>query len=407
MQKNVLLKLFMTFGALCTYQNSQAAFFEDAKQDITLKSYYDHKDYDNNTGNINSWSQGALYKFTSGYTDTPIQVGLDVSLKYGISTQDNVNRNMITSYESGPNKDKDLFKPGATLKLKYQNSELKIGEFYGDQNFYAIGGDPFLPGTFWGVKFNQKVNDHWSFNIGRIFKGTRPYEDTIAKVAPSAIPHLGTYYEADYLDQVSVKYKQDTYDVNYDFWHLDNIFTHHFLHITKKLPNDFSVSTKLLKTDDSGAKKYGDINAGLAGVLVSKKIDNQKFSLGYQRVFGNYSYNDYGGLLPYNLFTGTTVANAGRAEDERSYYAFYDYDFAKHGINGFVAQLYYIYGDHISYKTLKNRDETEYGVNLTYLIPSGKFKGFGIKTIWSNYDNNYSYRGFNDVRTWLYYRRSF
>jgi hypothetical protein len=330
-----------------------------------------------------------------------------ISLHLAIQILDNKNRNFIQTYKSWPSKDDDLLKVGGAIKIKYKNSELKLGEFYGNQNMAEIGGDPLLPGTFWGVKLNHKVNNYLSFNIGRLWEGTRPYEDNIAPLAPSLIPYTGNYFEPDYLDTVTINYKKNSRAVAYEFWYLKDIFAHHWLDYSQSFLDNYTVEAKLLKTDHIGRAMYGNMDAGLAAVKFTKKFDNQAVSFAYQSVFGNYSYNDYGGLLSNYLFINYTVANVGRAEDEKSYHMIYDYDFAKHNLPGLKTQLFYSYGDNITYQTLKDRTESEYGLNLTYSILQGKYKGLGFKTVLTKHRNGWSNRGFEDGRFWVYYQKIF
>ena len=402
-----LAKYSCLLFAVLFSKHADANFFADASNNVILKSYFDSKSYDNDVGNVNNWSQAFLYKFSSGYTDTPIQFGFDFSIKYAVATKDNENRNFIQTYKSWPDKDEDLLKVGYMFKAKYKNTELRAGEFYGNQNMAEIGGDPLLPGTFWGVKINHKINANLSFNIGRLWDGTRPYEDKIAPLAPSLIPHTGNYYEPDYLDTLTINYKQNDKSIGYELWYLKDIFSHHWLNYTQKFPHDYALEAKFLKTDKIGDAMYGDIDAGLAAIKLTKQFDHQALSIAYQNVFGNYSYHDYGGLLSNYLFINYSVANVGRAEDEKTYHLIYEYDFGKHNLAGLKTQLFYSYGHHISYSDQKDLTESEYGLNLNYRIPEGKYKGLGFKTVLTKHRNGWSKRGFEDGRFWVYYQKSY
>ncbi len=62
--------------------SAQAAFFEDSKANLTLRNFYYNHDLRDSTApaqsKIEEWAQGFIFKAQSGYTDTPVAIGMDV-----------------------------------------------------------------------------------------------------------------------------------------------------------------------------------------------------------------------------------------------------------------------------------------------------------------------------------------
>ncbi len=66
-------------AALLSPVAAQAGFVEDSKVKLDLRNFYLDRNYDGDTSDVGNWSQAADLQFFSGYTDTPIQFGLDMS----------------------------------------------------------------------------------------------------------------------------------------------------------------------------------------------------------------------------------------------------------------------------------------------------------------------------------------
>ncbi len=82
----IVLALLATNAGL---SNSYANFIEDDQFSLNFRNFYfDRQFSDPNAKDIGSWSQSVMARYESGYTDTPIQVGVDASLKYALRLDD-------------------------------------------------------------------------------------------------------------------------------------------------------------------------------------------------------------------------------------------------------------------------------------------------------------------------------
>lgn len=122
----------MFFISTCSLSVTYADFFKDQKLSVDLRNFYIEREFkDVETENIGSWSQAFMGRYESGYTNTPIQLGVDASAQYALRLNNhNVSRaDTIILYDLDTGRqDRDYAKFGATLKLKYNKTELKIGE---------------------------------------------------------------------------------------------------------------------------------------------------------------------------------------------------------------------------------------------------------------------------------------
>ena len=82
----------------CLNSAAHADFIEDAKGTLYLKNFYFNRDFTNTSSKtLSNWSQAASLLLSSGYTDTPLQFGLDANVRYAyrLSSAKNIVDNVM------------------------------------------------------------------------------------------------------------------------------------------------------------------------------------------------------------------------------------------------------------------------------------------------------------------------
>lgn len=156
------------------------AEFKDDQLKIVLKNAYIERDFDNpDVKDTGSWSQGISAFYTSGYTDTPLQVGLDLSAQYALrlSKDKGVADTVLPFDKEKQEQERHFLKYGGTLKAKYNDSELRVGELWLHLPVTAVDSSRQLLASYLGLQFNQKVNDELKLELGRVEKFSSRYEE--------------------------------------------------------------------------------------------------------------------------------------------------------------------------------------------------------------------------------------
>ncbi|MGB1092458.1 MAG: OprD family outer membrane porin, partial [Oceanobacter sp.] len=107
---------------------AQAAFVEDTAVKVELKNYYLDRRFTKNDTTQGNWSQAIDLTVSSGYTDSPVQVALDVNTTGAAVLEADGDDGSLPMDDDGEAVD-NYGRLGATLKLKYSNTELKIGDY--------------------------------------------------------------------------------------------------------------------------------------------------------------------------------------------------------------------------------------------------------------------------------------
>jgi len=153
-------------------QDAHADFIKDSEASLQFKNFYMDRYYENDARpSMANWSQSVSARFNSGYTDTPIQVGFDFLGQYAIrlNDHDDSTKNNIMPYDEEKKRiDRSYGKLGLTLKLKYQDTEVKIGELEPKMPVVHIDETRQLTTVFSGVLLENKSFDDLKITAGFI-----------------------------------------------------------------------------------------------------------------------------------------------------------------------------------------------------------------------------------------------
>ncbi|MNE63438.1 Porin D precursor [compost metagenome] len=135
-------------------------------------------------------------------------------------------------------------------------------------------------------------------------------------------------------------------------------------------------------TKSDGSNELDNIAASLSGAY---NIGAHTFTLAYQKVSGDgdYAYGVDGGGT---VFLANSIARSDfNAEDEKSWQARYDLNFAEFGVPGLTFMTRYARGSGATTRTTDNGKEWERDIDVKYVMQSGPAKDLSFRVRQATY----------------------
>ena len=373
-----------TLVGFCCINNAHADFIQDSQASINLRNFYMERTFsDVPNKDIGSWSQAVSGRFESGYTDTPLQVGLDASVQYALRLSDhNAERpDTILPYDSAKGEqERDYLKAGATLKLKYKDSELKIGELYPRLPVAYIDDSRQLVTTYAGALFETKAIKDLKLSVGRITRINSREDDEFRKL--SLFVGGGPRYESDGLNFVGLDYNF-TPQVFGSYWfgQLEDIYQQHYANAaysTKMGETKVKLDARYFNNKEDGDAFYGKIDSQSYGFQTVIQNGGNTLVAGIQQNKGDSIFPTFAGYAP-QPFLQTWSTLAFVKPEEFTWHLLYSHDFKEQGVPGLKMTLRYLNGSNIYRPGLKDNKESEANFVLGYQVPEGRFKNLGFE----------------------------
>ncbi|MDR8384388.1 OprD family porin [Pseudomonas sp. Fig-3] len=414
--------LSLAVASVVLAQNASAAsFIEDSKATLGLRNFYINQDFRDGTGpsKYEEWGQGFDLRFTSGYTQGTVGLGVDAIGLLGVRLDSGGGTNGASNNAYGgivfPSKSNgeavDNFSSlGLTAKAKISQTELRLGTLQPKLPVIVTNDGRLLPQTFQGGQITSNDIKDLTLVGGQIehVKGrnsSNNEEFSIAgangRTASGRDSNKFIYAGGDY------KITKDL-TAQYYYGNLDNFYKQHFV----GLIHNWEIGSGVLKSDmryfnssDDGANGHdstyyttgnyhapsgkGKVDNNLYSGLFLYSVAGHTFGGGYQVSNGSSDFpwlNQGDGSSAY-IISDMQIQKFARA-GERSWQARYSYDFAKVGVPGLTAGVVYVRGDNIDTMNAAGRkaanDASEWERDLTvgYVVQSGAFKNLGL--MWKN-----------------------
>ncbi|WP_173911110.1 OprD family outer membrane porin [Acinetobacter sp. Marseille-Q1618] len=373
----------LAFLAVLSVNTAYADFWQDSQKSVYLRNFYVERDLEGTNKDLGSWSQGLTGRFESGYTDTPVQVGLDLGFQYALRLSDHNEERLDTVFHydtAAAKQERDFLKLGATLKLKYQDTELKVGELFPKTPVLAIDDSRQLVTTFAGAMLESKEIENLKISAGRFTHINARDDDEFEKLtlAGSTDPNK----ESDGLNFVGLDYNfNPKLSGAYWFGQLEDIYQQHYLnaayteHVGK---SKIKVDARYFNYTEDGDAYFGDIDTQSVGLQTTIQNGANTLTAGVQKHMGEHAIPVLGGYVPQPFLQSWSSLGFYRAK-EFTWHVLYSYDFKEAGIPGLKLTLRYLNGSEIYRPGLKDNQETEKNVIVNYTIPEGTFKGLGFE----------------------------
>lgn len=405
MKLNTILKktLITALGLCC----AQVAFATDNWK-LTLKNAYVDRDYDNPiVKDSGSWSQGISLFYNSDFQPTTIpnlEIGLDGSVQYAVrlSNDKHVADTVLPFDTATQSQADDFLKYGATLKLKYDDTVLRVGELWLDLPFTQVDASRQLLASYLGANVDSQITDKLKVQFGRVAKVSPRYEEGFHKFTYTA---NGIKRASDGLNYIDFRYKwSDRFNTEYYFANLMDLYNKHYLGLDYIYPlaEQLKLQSKFKYFHAQDDNRDFKIDSQNIGFIETLKYNNQSFGFGFQRIIGD-TYPLPDGFLPELYFINFNVTGFFK-ENERSYHFVYTYD-AKEHVPGLNTIVKYSYGDNFKTKGQDNT-ESEWNWIVNYNFQQPMLKGLGLQYLFIKYDVDQG-NDFDESRFFVNYTKKF
>jgi hypothetical protein len=272
---------------------------EGARLDGLLRNYYFHRDNHSDLvrRDPSEWAQGFLLSFRSGFTDTPVGVGVDAHAFLGLKLDGgggSGGAGLLPLDSAGKPVD-EFSSAGAAVKLRYLDTLLKAGDQLVENPLVASGTSRMFPQGYRGVTLkNHSLPDLW-LDVG-FLESTRLRNqsghshlvtaygagDKAGRAADRESPHIGwlggAYGRPDGL-QLSLFGGQLTDIWNQYYLSLSDAFHAGSWLVLKPYLHYF-------KTRDQGRSQLGRIENDTYSGGIAATAYGQTLTLGLQKVDG-------------------------------------------------------------------------------------------------------------------------
>lgn len=366
------LALGILAAAMAVPAVSHAALVEDSKASLELRNMYLNRDFRSGSQAPSygeTWGQGFIAKFESGYTEGTVGVGVDAIGMLGIKLDSSKSRtagNMLPLETDGSPVD-DYSELGLTGKVRISKTEMKIGTLQPILPVVQYNNTRLLPGSYVGGMVTSQDISGLTLNAGRLTEYNLRDSSNNQEFARNVdnFDFAGGTYAFN--PQLAASYYYGDYD---------NVYKQHFGGLVWTLPLGEGVSLRsdlrYFNSQDQGdntSKIDNDMYQGMFTLGVAA----HKFSLGYQNLDGDGNFPVIAGSDPFsvNLVTYYTFQQA----ETDAWQVRYDYDFASVGVPGLALMARYVNGDNIKGATYDDGKAWERDTDLVYTLQSGAMKG--------------------------------
>ncbi|MGG6351906.1 OprD family porin [Pseudomonas putida] len=374
--------------AMASAQDESKGFIEDSKLSVKTRMLYFSRDFRNNEGGQSRREEtglGFVGTFESGFTQGTVGVGVDAIGMLGLkldSGKGRANTGLFPTGSDGRSQD-DYSKGGGAVKFRISDTVLKVGDQFTALPVFATDDSRLLPEIAQGTLITSNEIEGLTLHAGHFTSLTAQEQtnrDSFGLKEANVVG--GTYAFTDNLS-TSLYYSKVE-----DYWRKYYANVNWALPISDNqgLVFDFNI----YDTKSEGSAEYRAFDG--------EKLDNRAFSLSgaynigahtftlaYQKVTGDGDYGygiDGGGTI----FLANSVARSDfNAEDEKSWQARYDLNFAEYGIPGLTFMTRYVRGSDANVAGTTNGKEWERDVDIKYVLQEGPAKDLSFRVRQATY----------------------
>ncbi|WP_172147478.1 MULTISPECIES: OprD family porin [Pseudomonas] len=378
-----------TLGASLTLPSlAYAEFVKDSKASLELRNFYMNRDLRNSTAVQQSkreeWAQGFIFKAESGFTEGPVGFGLDAYAGLGLkldSSDERAGTNLLPNSFGNEGPD-EYSEATAAVKVKLSNTVAKVGGMMPKLPIVTSGDSRLLPQVFTGGIINSQEIEGLSLNGGQLQKvNFRNSTDTQDITAANSFAGI----EGGDYNLAGGDYKFNGGNTTVGLWYgeLEDIYDQKLYNLVHIQPvGDWKLGANLAYFDsqDNGKQRAGDIDNGLTSVNLWAGLGAHTFRTGYQQVSGDNAFPFLNETDPY-IVNYIQILDFTR-EDQESWQARYDINFATYGVPGLVAFVRYVTGEDFTGVGGRDGKEWERDLDISYTVQEGPLKNLGVR--WRN-----------------------
>lgn len=379
--------------AMASAQDESKGFIEDSKLNVKTRMLYFSRDFRNNDSGksrVEETGLGFLGTFESGFTQGTVGFGVDAIGMLGLKLDSGKGRagtGLFPTGSDGRSQD-EYSEGGGAVKMRISNTVLKFGDQFTALPVLATDDSRLLPEVAEGGLITSNEIDGLTLHAGHftaLNAQAQTYHDSLNLTEANVFG--GTYAITDSLS-TSVYYSR--IEDHFRKWY-GNI--NWALPISDKqgLVFDFNIyDTKSIGNNLTGAwvsKSDGtnELDNIAASLSAAYNVGAHTFTLAYQKVSGDgdYAYGVDGGGT---VFLANSVARSDfNAEDEKSWQARYDLNFAEFGVPGLTFMTRYVRGTGATTRTTDSGKEWERDIDVKYVMQSGPAKDLSFRVRQATY----------------------
>lgn len=372
-------------------------FIDDSHFSIKARNFYMNRNFldDRTSQNYSEeWAQGFIATFESGFTEGTVGLGVDAIGLLGLKLDTGGGRKgggtLLLEEDSDGAKD-SYSKGGAALKARFSRTELKYGEQLVNLPVLAISDNRLLPETTQGWLLTSKELEGLTVHAGHFTALRSRDQSEHDSGGLTALDLLG----ADYQITPNLSVRAYHSDVD-DYWRK------YYAGATAVLPLTQGYAVKLdfngYDTRSQGQARGGELDNRIWSLAASLSAGPHSFLVAYQRVSGsgNYTYGVDGNST---VFLANSVQYSDfNYENERSWQARYDFNFAALGVPGLTFMTRYLKGSDFHTAQTDNGRAWERDIDMKYVVQSGSAKDLSFRVRQASFRSPDRGLNFNEVR---------
>lgn len=380
--------------AFASAQDESKGFIEDSQLNVKTRMLYFSRDFRNNPAGTQSRVEetglGFLGTYESGFTQGTVGFGVDAIGMLGLKLDSGRGRagtGLFPQGSDGRSQD-DYSEGGGAVKMRISNTVLKFGDQFTAMPVFATDDSRLLPEVAEGGLITSNEISGLTLNAGHFTAmnaQAQTYHDSLNLTEANIFG--GTYAFTDslstsiYYSRVEDHFRKWYGNVNWALPISDKqglVFDFN-IYDTKSIGDN---RTGAFVTKSDGSNELDNIAASLSGAY---NIGAHTFTLAYQKVSGDgdYAYGVDGGGT---VFLANSIARSDfNAEDEKSWQARYDLNFAEFGVPGLTFMTRYARGSGATTRTTDNGKEWERDIDVKYVMQSGPAKDLSFRVRQATY----------------------
>lgn len=393
---------------------TQADFLSDSHASFETRNVYFNRDFRDGPGTLQSkreeWAQGAMLRIESDYTQGLVGLGLDMIGMLGLRLDSSPGRagSGLLPVRSNGRAEPEYSKLGVTAKVRISATELKVGSLIPSLPTLRPNDGMILPQSFQGALVASREFSGLTLTVGQLEKVIARNDTSSEDIAlnnknsrfsrNAAGAHLNLAgFDQKLNEHVSVSYHHAA---------LRDVYSQHFIGLIASQPLGAGVLSSDLRfssSTDQGQAKGGRIDNQVLDGMVGYAVQDHKFSVGYQKMYGQSAFPYVEGSDAY-LVNFAQIGDFAEA-DERSWQARYDCDFSNVGIPGLTFMNRYISGTgaHVSGSS-NTGSEWERNTEIRYVIQDGTFKNLAFRLRGATYRSSFA-RDADETRVLITYTK--
>lgn len=352
------------------------------------------------TSRRDTWTQGTILNYTSGFTQGTVGIGTEVAVYNEVALEAGHARiaggGSRTLTDSNGNAVDQWSKMGlGNVKARISDSVLTVGRQSMNTPVIAYIGNRALPSSFNGFSLLSEEFNNLSFQAGSFDRVSPRTEESMTKFSSS---YATTSATSDRLSMAGVDYKPSkALTASFYASDLEDFWKQYYVGITHDLGDTsivgLTTGLNYYKTKNSGQSKLGAIDNDTYSLSFTATHLAHSLTLAYQKVQGD-EFFDYAAETN-AIFLANSLLSDFNGPNEKSIQIGYVLNMAEYGVpglkfNAYEARGFGIDGTHYTgtaydVKKMDGEKHQEYGIGTSYTLQDGPLKASTFRATYTTH----------------------